>query len=102
MGHIGRAQNELGEALDVEFILQSEPGVTHVGQVQEVDYNAEPRGEEGSTVLVRVAIDKEEIKQLLPGATVTTQFYCGRRSIGYCYLHDVWEFLQKQVFFRFF
>lgn len=102
MGHIGRAQKELGEELDVEFILQSEPGVTHRGKIKEVDYNAEVRGEEGSTVRVKVAIDKEAIGQLLPGATVTTQFHCGRRAIGYCYLHDLWEFMQKQVFFRFF
>ena len=34
--------------------------------------------------------------------TVTAKVYCGRRPLGYVLLHDVIEFIQSRVLFRFF
>jgi hypothetical protein len=50
---------------------------------------AEVLGDEGNTVLVRVAIDKRDLDHPSQGAGATGKVYCGRRSLGYVWLHDV-------------
>jgi multidrug efflux pump subunit AcrA (membrane-fusion protein) len=99
-GHIVRAQAELGRNLPVSFILATEPGVTYRGTLEEVHQRAEVRGEEGNIVLLRVAIDKTKLGQLRRGATVVGRVDCGRRSVGYVWFHDLWEFVQSRVLFR--
>ena len=102
MGHIRRAQQEMGEDLRVEFISATNPGQTLEGRVVEVHDAAEVRGDDGNTVLVRVAIDKKQIDNPRPGAEVTARIACGRRSLGYVWLHDAWAFVQSRVLFRLF
>jgi hypothetical protein len=100
MGHVGRAWNERGTELPVEFVLATEPGRTLHGTVKEIEYSAEVRGEEGSTVLVRVTIDRGDLADPRYGAEVTARVHCGRRALGYVWLHDVLAFVQKRILFR--
>jgi multidrug efflux pump subunit AcrA (membrane-fusion protein) len=102
MGFVTDAQAEFGQALPVKYITATNPGVTHQGTVKEVHRTAEIRGEEGNTVLVRVAIDKKELPDLRDGASVTAKIYCGRASLGYVWLHDLVSFVQSKVLFRIF
>jgi multidrug efflux pump subunit AcrA (membrane-fusion protein) len=104
MGHIALAQQdpELGFELNVKYQLATESGQDFYGHIKEVERSAEVRGEEGNTVLIKVAIDKQELPHLRPGATVTGKVYCGRRSIGYVWFHDVFEFIQSRILFRYF
>lgn len=88
--------------IQVAYILATEPGTTHYGTVKEVQRSAEVRGDEGNTVLIKVAINKEELPDLRPGATVTAKVYCGRRSLGYVLLHDLIAFIQTRIIFRYF
>ncbi len=37
---------------------------------------------------------------LRPGATVTAKVYCGRRSLGYVWFHDLLAFVQSRILFR--
>ena len=69
---------------------------------QEIHRSAEVRGDEGNTVLIKVAIDKSDLPDLRPGATVTAQVDCGRRALGYVLLHDVIAFIQSRILFRYF
>ncbi|MBN1393766.1 MAG: biotin/lipoyl-binding protein [Pirellulales bacterium] len=87
--------------MEVEYILATEPGVTRKGVITEIHRSAEVRGDEGNTVLIKVAIDKEELPPLRPGATVTAKVYCGRRPLGYVVLYDVIAFVRR-VWFRYF
>ncbi len=96
------ASEESNCALKVSYILAMEPGTTRYGTVKEIHRSAEVRGDEGNTVLIKVAIDKAELPQLRPGATVTAQVYCGRRCLGYVLLHDVIAFIQTKILFRYF
>ncbi len=88
--------------LRVAYILASEPGKTRYGTVKEIETSAEVRGDEGNTVLIKVAINKEELPDLLPGATVTAKVNCGRRSLGYVLLDDLISFIQTRIIFRYF
>lgn len=102
MGHIVEAQKEFGPELPVTFILATDPSTTYEGTVKEVHLAAEVRGDEGNTVLIKVAIDKSQLPaSLRPGAGVQARIYCGRRSVGYVLFHDVIAFIQSRVLFRF-
>jgi multidrug efflux pump subunit AcrA (membrane-fusion protein) len=104
MGHITRAYNALkkGEKLDVQYQLATSPGTTLHGDVREIHQSAEVRGEEGNTVLIKVDIEEDDLHDPRPGASVTGKVYCGRRSIGYVWFHDVFEFVQSRIIFRYF
>jgi hypothetical protein len=105
LGHVNRAAataRSAGRDLMVDYIVATDPGTRHRGAVREIHEQAEVRGEQGNTVLVRVTIDPErhEKEELGAGASVTARIACGRRSLGYVWFHDLLAFLQTQVLFR--
>jgi hypothetical protein len=105
LGHVNRAAlaaQKAGRELTVDYILATDPGTRHQGVVREIHEQAEVRGEEGNTVLVRVMIDPErhEKEELGTGASVTARIACGKRSLGYVWFHDVLSFIQTQILFR--
>lgn len=95
-------EDGLDDRLPVTYILATDPNDELQGKIQEIHHNAEVRGEEGNTVLIRVAIEKDELPHLRPGATITANVYCGRRSIGYVWFHDLIAFIQSRILFRYF
>ena len=106
MGYIVGRQKEIDKQdLKVTFILASEPGKEYVGKIKEINYNAEVRGEEGNTVLVKVdiegSVDKSQFPDLRPGTEVKAKIDCGRRSVGFVLFHDLWAFIESRILFRF-
>ena len=102
MGFINDARAEQGPDLKVEYITATNPGATHLGTIKRIHRSAEVRGEAGNTVLIQVAIDKNDVPDRLPGSDVTAQVYCGRASIGYVWFHDLVSFVQSKILFRIF
>ena len=100
MGHIAEAAKASSKPLQVSYILATDPGTSHVGHVTEMHAAAQVRGDEGNTVLLRVAIDKSQLKDMRPGSTVSAKVDCGNRSIGYVWLHDLVSFVQSRILFR--
>ena len=105
LGHINRAAmaaKQAGRELEVDYILATDPGTRHRGTVKEIHEQAEVRGEQGNTVLVRVTIDpsRHEKEELGAGASVTARINCGKRPLGYVWFHDVLSFIQSQILFR--
>ena len=105
LGHVNRAAAEskkAGRDLRVDYVLATDPGTRHTGAVKEIHEQAEVHGEEGNTVLVRVTIDpaRHEKEELGAGASVTARIFCGKRSLGYVWFHDVLSFIQTRVLFR--
>ncbi|MGD9127711.1 MAG: HlyD family efflux transporter periplasmic adaptor subunit [Planctomycetia bacterium] len=106
MGYIAKAQKEFDtKHLKVTFILASEPGKEYEGTIKEINYNAEIRGQEGNTVLVKVdiegSVDKERFPGLRPGTEVKAKVYCGRKPVGFVLFHDLWAFIESKILFRF-
>jgi multidrug efflux pump subunit AcrA (membrane-fusion protein) len=89
-----------GDPLHVTYRLATDPGTSHQGLVKEVHLTAEPDPDEGNTVLVRVAIDKDDLDYRRPGADVMAKVNCGYRSMGYVWFHDVIAFIQSRVLFK--
>jgi len=96
--HVQRVRGN-SQAVPVSFVLSSHPGQTFHGEVVEIEQAAEVRGDEGNTVLVRVAVKKEELPPLHDQTTVTAKLNCGRTSIGYAWFCDVIETVQTKVLF---
>ena len=84
---------------DVTFALASHPGQCFHGRVVEIEQAAEVRGDEGNTVLVRVAVEQQELPQLHDQTTVTAKLYCGRTSLGYAWFCDLIETVRTKVLF---
>ena len=113
VGHMLRAQDELGGELDVDFLLETAPGVVHHGKVGRLAMNSDRTNGDGTdldslSVLVTVRFDRETLEAggahsprsgaLRPGAGVITHFQCGRRSIGYVWLRGLIETFDKWWF----
>jgi multidrug efflux pump subunit AcrA (membrane-fusion protein) len=99
IGHVLSAREQLRPDLDVSFMLATEAGVTFQGKIEKVAMSTDVRPPEKANVLVTVAIDRDQIPRLRPGATTVSRIHCGRRSIGYVWFHSVWETIQKKVLF---
>jgi multidrug efflux pump subunit AcrA (membrane-fusion protein) len=101
IGHVIEAQERDKSDLPVAFILATGPGVSYGGKVDRVALSTETDKSTGSTVVVTVAFDRAAIppEQLRPGATVTAKIHCGRRSLGFVWLHELWETIQSRVLF---
>ncbi len=91
------------DRLRVSYILATDPATTRYGYIEDMHLTAEVRGEEGNTVLIKVAIDKDELRpeHIRPGAGVTAKVECGRRAIGYVWFHDLLAWFRK-MWFRWF
>lgn len=109
MGHIARTINALhrdpankDKNLPVSYIVATNPGASRQGVVTDVQKIAEVRGEEGNVVLVRVAINKDDLAadEIRPGATVNAKVDCGWASVGYVWFHDAISFVQSRILFH--
>jgi multidrug efflux pump subunit AcrA (membrane-fusion protein) len=130
MGHVVRHLRELREQdpnaqLEVTFILATHPDPDDKlkGRVVNIHGSAEVNDESGNTVRMTVAFDQNELRKLLDaddavvaagadsiaelkqnlkvGADVKAKIHCGRAPIGYVWFHEVWEFIQSRILFRF-
>ena len=106
IGHVLAAQQRDVQAgrtgdLPVQFLLATEPGVSYTGKIQRVALATESDKATGATVEVTVAFARDEIApdQLRPGATVVAKIHCGRRSLGYVWLHELWETIESRMMF---
>ncbi len=89
--------------LDVEFILMTDPKVTHKGKLfaDGVSQRAELDAEDGAVVKLRCIPDAEAMKQIkrYPGARVIADVKCGKRSAAFVWFHEVVEWVRANVWF---
>jgi multidrug efflux pump subunit AcrA (membrane-fusion protein) len=131
MGHVVQYAQELHKLdpdadLEVTFILATHTGEKLKGRVTRQHNSAEVNGEKGNNVRMEVDFDQAELLKLLPenvaipadaaaraaliadlkkqlkvGADVKAKIHCGRAPIGYVWFHELWEFIQSRILFRF-
>jgi multidrug efflux pump subunit AcrA (membrane-fusion protein) len=114
MGHVVQYFHQQHEnypeyQLRVTFILATHPSEKLDGVVEEIDRSARLHEEDGNTVQMRVSFDQAALKRLVAnpaddlkvGADTKAKIYCGRRAIGYVWFHDLFEFVQSRILFRF-
>jgi multidrug efflux pump subunit AcrA (membrane-fusion protein) len=130
MGHVQRQlnalrQNDSEAKLKVTFILATHPAIKLTGYVAKDHASAEVTGDKGNAVRMDVDFDQSELlkltaaagapsaggdadeaiaqlkKNLKVGADVKAKIHCGRAAIGYVWFHELWEFIQSRILFRF-
>ena len=99
MGHMAAALANAQEELKVVFTLASHPGKEFEGRVTDLHRVAEVRGEEGNSVLIRVAIDRSALPDLRSESTVTAKVKCGQKSIGFVVFHELLETIHTKILF---
>jgi hypothetical protein len=100
VGHVIRAQAELGEALPIRYRSAVNPADDRTAKIAEIHLAAEVRGEDGNTVIVRAPLDGGRPLVERSGAEASAKIYCGRRSLGYVWLHDAVDFVRRKILFR--
>lgn len=100
IGYVLDAQRTNTSQLAVSFRIATEPNVTYHGTVEKIALGTRPEGDSGgANVRVTVAIDRDKIPLLRPGATVVPKIHCGRQAIGFVWFHSLWETIQKRILF---
>ena len=100
MGHLLRAidVNE-GKPLKVEYVLATDAEGSFTGRLNPADIASRSEVEQDSGVVVqmRVETDKTQLPFQRIGGEATAKVACGRMSLGYVLLGDVWEFVLRYV-----
>jgi hypothetical protein len=97
-GHVLAAHRGDSEPLPVTFLLASDPGLTHRGQLEQIAQTTHTSG--GATVAQAVANVAGPLPQTArAGGGVTARIHCGQRSLGYVWLHDLIDFVRTTFWF---
>lgn len=100
IGYVLAAQKEIKTDLPVVFRLSSEERAEHEGKIVEVCQTAKIADDEAArpapTIVTKVAFNTPELMkdvggELRPGVSARAQIACGRRSLAYVWLHDIWD-----------
>lgn len=100
IGYVLAAQREIKPDLPVHFRLSSDEREEHTGKITEICQTANVAQEKATrpkpTILTKVAFDTPELikatkGELRPGISARAEIACGRRPLGYVWLHDIWD-----------
>jgi hypothetical protein len=85
--------------LEVSYVTAADPRVPKKGTLEKVYRMTQVRDEEGPTVKMVVAINRDDLYEPSPGTTVTAKVKCGRCSLIYSWFHEAVEWVQKHILF---
>lgn len=98
-GHVLRAFEASEGQLPVTFVLATAPGSRRVGVLRRIDRVTSTNRDGQPVVRVHVEMDRQAVSPLRPGASVAARVHCGLRPLGYVWFHELYEYLQTQLFF---
>ena len=97
VGHVLAAQRDAQSGLPVRFRLAGELEQTFDGHLESVSATTVMAGMDleldPQAVQARIVVDASQLPAARPGMSAQVRIACGRRSLGYVWLHDVWETL---------
>lgn len=101
--HLMKALQNQTEPISVTFTLASHPGKEFQGSLQRVDEKLEVHSESQNSLRVIVGFDESEMppELLRDGTRVTAKIDAGTRSLGYVWMHELYETVQTTVMFWF-
>ncbi|MEX2317409.1 MAG: HlyD family efflux transporter periplasmic adaptor subunit [Pirellulales bacterium] len=107
MGHVQKQIDEAaktGTDPEVTFFLAVNTRQQFTGRLKSIDLSADARGEKGNTVKLLVAFDQQALRDAIDNpkvnSTAIAKVHCGKRAIGYVYLHDLIDFIRAKILFR--
>jgi hypothetical protein len=84
------------EPLSVEFVTTLDTRTVRRGRIRDIARTAEIDDRGDSTLRVTIAFDRSQPGPLRPGATVLPRINCGRKSLGYVWLHPLVDAMRRQ------
>lgn len=95
IGQVMAAEQQLKEPLSVRFRLAGDNEHTYQGRVREVAETAvlDPKqiANQLPEVRVEINVDEQSLPAARPDMQARVRINCGRRSLGYVWLHDTWD-----------
>jgi hypothetical protein len=99
LGRLREAQSALPGDVPVTFLLATDPSQTHRGVVHGIALNTESVDGRTLAAPVVVRLIGTDIPDPHAGAGVIARIHCGRRSIGYVWLHDLIDAVRTRLWF---
>jgi multidrug efflux pump subunit AcrA (membrane-fusion protein) len=97
-GHVAAARGR-ETRLPVTFQTGTDPGHVRQGEVSFVAPATEVlAGQSQPAVRVIANLTGGQTENFRPGAGVVARIHCGRRAIGYVWLHELWEAVRLRLF----
>jgi len=94
-GYVLAARDALEPSLPVTFKLASDPDHEFEGRIAGVALATELDEAQESSLRVNVDFVRDKTLQVRPGATAVAKIYCGRRSLGFVWFHDLYDYLRS-------
>lgn len=93
VGHLMKRLNDSAQPVEVSFALVSHPGQEFSGKLVQVDKKLEVYSDDGNTAKAIVQFDNQQLPQdlLKSGTRINAKLYCGTRSIGFVWFHELFE-----------
>ena len=93
---------ELGSTPEpkVSFLLAADTSKRYFGKIVEVETTASVSSDNEQFIRLKAKLEASDLDIAQARTGVTTKIYSGRTSLGYFWLHDIGEFLQKNVLFH--
>jgi len=99
-GHVLAAQEARPDApLEVSCLLAMNPRQSFPGTLARLALRSETSASESPYVEARVDFDRSALEQCTAGAGVRAYIRCGRGSLGYVWLHDLYDTIRIWLFF---
>jgi len=99
VGHVLAARRQDSDELPVTFLLATNPARTYAGWVERIALDTSATQDQTAAARVIARIDANQMDELRPGAGVVARVHCGRRSLGYVWLHPLIDAIRLHVLF---
>ena len=97
--HVLAAHNSTPDSLAVRFLFRMSPLANYSAKLSSVNLATDVDQEGELSTLATVSVRQSDIPNLRPGSSVIAKINCGRRSIGYVWLREFWEFVETHLLF---
>ncbi|QEG36796.1 efflux RND transporter periplasmic adaptor subunit [Bythopirellula goksoeyrii] len=103
IGYVLAAEGRTDVPLPVRFKLAGDSDEVYRGHVAEICeiavFDPEKLAEELPDIQVDIAVNEEKLPAARPGMEAKVRLLCGKESLGYVWLHDVWDNLYSWMAF---
>jgi len=99
-GHVLAArESQPEEPLKVCYLLAMDPRQSYHGTIARLGMRSETSEPDGPFLKATVDVDPSVLSACTAGAGVRAYIQCGRRSLGYVWLHDLFDTIRTWLFF---
>jgi multidrug efflux pump subunit AcrA (membrane-fusion protein) len=99
IAHVTSAKDEQQGILEVTYILKTDPETVYRGYVERIGMTTVSDQRQQAHVQAVVRVDRDQIRWLRSGASVVARIHCGRRPVGYVWLHDLIDAVRTWILF---